>query len=125
MVMHEVNDHGIVIKREKAEVVGRYFSTLLEADLDRCHAKVRGTMGIFRGCNSEMILNWILQQHDITVQHVPQSLFPFERSVNVRLKSGQEQHCFHKFCQSQEAPLLIPENTNIKMCNEIPENLFG
>jgi len=123
MHAQEINDHGIIIKREKAEVVGRYFSSLLNADLESCHAAVKETVGVFRGCNSEMILNWILKEQDISVQFAPQSLLPFERSVNVRLESGREQLCFHKSCQSWDAPLKIP--MEIADCKEIPDSAFG
>jgi hypothetical protein len=37
MLSPEMNDHAIVIKREKAAVVGRYFSSsLLSADIEAC-----------------------------------------------------------------------------------------
>jgi hypothetical protein len=120
MLSPEMNDHAIVLKREKAAVVGRYFSSLLSADLEACHKSVKQTLGLVadnRGCNSEMILKWILQENNVTVQGVPQSLLPFERSVVVRSKGGKKQTCFHKFCQSKEAPLEIPEN--IPMCKDI------
>jgi len=108
MLSAEINDHGIVIKREKAVAVGRYFSLLLSADLEACHKSVQ-TLGLVahnRGCNSEMILKWILQENNVTVRGVPQSLLPFERSVVVSSEGGKKQApCFHKFCQSKEAPL--------------------
>ena len=117
MMSQELNDHGIIVKREKAEIFGKYFSSLLNSDLEGCHAAVTGVLGSERGCNSEMILNWIVKQHQVTIQLVPQSLFPFERAVTVRQSDGTTQQCFHKFCQSKEAPLWI--DPNMMMCSEL------
>jgi hypothetical protein len=119
MLDSEINDHGIVIKRSKAEAVGRYFSSLLSADLESCHAKARRSMqvGELRGCNSEMILKWILEKQNITVQGVPQSILPFERAMSVRWVDGNVYHCFHKFCQSKELPLHI--EANIPFCKDL------
>lgn len=105
MLAPEINDHAIVLKREKAHVLGRYYTSLLDADLDACAESVKDVMGKLRGCNSEMILRWILQQNSINVQEVPQSLIPFQRSVHVQ-REGNVIPCFHKFCQSKEAPLI-------------------
>lgn len=104
----ELNDHGIVIRRQKAAVVGRYLSSMISTDREACDFN----SGLLpkRGCNSEMLLSWILNDHGITVERVPQSLLPFERSVAIRGKDGSIKHCFHKFCQSYAAPLEIPES---------------
>ena len=105
MLSHEINDHAIVVSREKAQVVGRYYKSLFDADLEACGEAVKDEMGEKRGCNSEMILKWILKEHSIDVQEVPQSLIPFQRSVNVAWE-GEVVPCFHKYCQSKEAPLI-------------------
>ena len=112
MHVREVNDHGIVIKRKKADVVGRYLSSLAATDRKACDS--RSGLLPARGCNSEMLLNWILNQNGITVELVSQSLLPFERSLAVQTEDGRTQYCFHKFCQSYAAPLDIPEN--MKRC---------
>ena len=115
MLPQEINDHRIVMKREKAEVIGRYLSSLLSADLDACHRN--SNLGPQRGCNSEMALKWILQENNVTVQLVPQSLLPSQRSMVVSQNDGTMQYCLHKFCQSQEAPLPIPEG--MLPCKEV------
>jgi hypothetical protein len=117
LMPQEICDHGIVIKRPKAAVIGRYLSSLLAADLEGCHESVRDILKGDRGCNSEMIMKWIFQHNNITVQKVPQSLYPFERAVAVRKDDGTVQHCFHKFCQSKEEPLQIPDD--IRMCRDL------
>lgn len=116
MLSHEINDHAIVVTREKAHVLGRYYTSLFDADLEACGEAVKEDMGKQRGCNSEMILKWILKQHSIRVQEVSQSLIPFQRSVNV-LRDGNVVPCFHKYCQSQEDPLVA--DPSIKACKTL------
>lgn len=110
MLSQEINDHGILIKRSKAKIVGKYFTSLLDTNLGACHKYARMVFGDQRGCNSEMILNFILLRSGLKVQRVPQSLIPFERSVSVKNKDGNQEYCFHKFCQSKESPLTIPNH---------------
>lgn len=116
MLSQEINDHAIIVVREKAHVVGRYYNSLFEANLEACAESVKEAMGKQRGCNSEMILKWILKEHSIQVKEVPQSLIPFQRSVNV-IKEGNVFPCFHKYCQSQEAPLIA--DPAIKACKTL------
>jgi hypothetical protein len=111
-------DHGIVIRREKAAVVGRFFQQLLETDLNGCHESVIGIAPNNTGCNSGMIFQWVLEQNNVTVQPVPQSLLPFERSMVIGFKEGETETCIHKFCQSKKDPLMIP--TNLRICRDIP-----
>ncbi|KAG7354204.1 hypothetical protein IV203_003560 [Nitzschia inconspicua] len=117
MLPPEINDHGMLIRRDRAEVVGKYVTTLVQTDLQKCHRSVTQWLGKERGCNSEMILKHILKEHNIQVQLVPQSLLPFERAVVVEYKSGRNEYCFHKFCQSTEQPLTVP--AGMKKCNDI------
>ena len=70
-----------------------------------------------RGCNSEMLFSWILNEHGIVIERSPQSRLPFERSVAVQGKDGEAQYCFHKFCQSHVSPLEIPGT--IKQCERM------
>jgi hypothetical protein len=121
----EVNDHGILLKRDKADVLGAYVTTLVHTNLNACHKSVERWLGKQRGCNSEMILKHVLKTHNVTVQLVPQSLLPMERAVVVDVDDvqhpnnpGQHQYCFHKFCQSKEQPLALPNN--IKRCADLP-----
>ncbi|KAG7349222.1 hypothetical protein IV203_011819 [Nitzschia inconspicua] len=111
-------DHGIVMRREKAAVVGRYFQQLLEMDLNKCHESVAGIALNNTGCNSEMVFRWILEQNNVTVQTVPQSLLPFERSMVINLKQGRTETCIHKFCQSRIDPLKVP--SNLRICKDVP-----
>ena len=117
----EMNDHGIILSREKAGVIGRYLSSLLSMDLQRCHDSIT-SLGPLRGCNSEMLLKWMLQQNNFTVQLAPQSLIPFQRSLVVQGKDKKERYCFHKLCQSIQAPLNIP--TDMLQCKDINTKHF-
>ena len=130
MLPPEINDHGILIKRSKADVVGKYLSSMVHADLNECHRSVRSFVGAERGCNSEMILKYILHKNNVTVQLVPQSVLPFERSVivnhnpdngesNNNKNNGDNsyEYCLHKFCQSIEQPLAIP--ADLRQCKDI------
>jgi hypothetical protein len=110
-------DHGIVIRRTKAAVVGRYFQQLLEMDLNECHNSVIGVAPNNTGCDSGMLFRWILEQNNITVQSVPQSLMPFERSMVISQKDGSTETCIHKLCQSKVDPLQIP--SNLRICQNI------
>jgi len=116
MLSHEINDHAIIVARKNAQVLGRYYTSLFDADLEACAESVKEEMGKLRGCNSEMILKWILKENSIQVQEVPQSLIPFQRSVNV-LWDGNVVPCFHKYCQSQEAPLIA--DPSMKACKTL------
>jgi hypothetical protein len=113
----EMNDHGVLIKRDKAAVLAKYVTTLVNTNLTKCHQSVQPWLGKERGCNSEMILKHVLKEHNIVVQLVPQSLLPFERSVVVQYNSGKKEYCYHKFCQSKEQPLALPPDK--KKCKDI------
>ncbi len=116
MLPQEINDHAIIVSREKAHVLGKYYTSLFKANLEACAQSVKEAMGTQRGCNSEMILKWILKENSIRVKEVPQSLIPFQRSVNV-LKDGHVFPCFHKYCQSQDAPLIV--DSSVKACKTL------
>jgi hypothetical protein len=116
MLPQEINDHAIIVSREKAHVLGKYYTSLFKANLEACAQSVKEAMGTQRGCNSEMILKWILKENSIRVKEVPQSLIPFQRSVNV-LKDGHVFPCFHKYCQSQDAPLIA--DSSVKACKTL------
>jgi hypothetical protein len=112
-----LNDHGILVRRSKADIFGNYLSTMLQTDMDACHEKVRSVVGEDRGCNSEMILKHIIESNNVTFQPVPSALMPFERSLTVQHDDGRIEHCFHKLCQSKEDPLVIP--SNMRRCTEL------
>jgi hypothetical protein len=112
----EYADYGIVIKREKAGVIGRYFKQILQADA--CHKSVQGIVANQTGCNRGMLLYWILQHNNVTVQQVPQSLLPFERAMFLKLSPNETELCIHNYCQSKQSPLDIPER--IRRCEDVP-----
>ena len=113
----EYNDFAIVIKREKAIVIGKYFTELIKTQYSQCHKSVRDLVVPGTGCNSGMLFYWILQRNNITIQKVPQSLLPFERSMTLDTSSGGIQVCIHKYCQSTESPMDIP--SDMKRCSDL------
>jgi len=130
MLEPEMNDHGILIRRDKADIVGKYISSMAKADLHKCHHSVEPWLGKERGCNSEMILKFILQEvNNLKIKLISQSLLPFQRSVliqnddtnNNSNKQGDDDdndyYCYHKFCQSMDNPLQLPND--IKKCKEL------
>jgi hypothetical protein len=119
MMPPEINDHGVLIKRDKANVLGKYVSSMANTDLSKCHDSVTQWLGKERGCNSEMILKYILKVNNITVQLLPQSLLPFERAVVVEHNDGRKEFCFHKFCQSKHQPLRLP--IDMRKCKDLTE----
>eukprot|EP00536_Pseudo-nitzschia_multiseries_P013743 jgi/Psemu1/212646/e_gw1.608.5.1 len=105
---NEYIDYGVVIKREKATVVGRYFDQLLKTDLDACHESVKGMVPKETGCNTGLLFYWIMKENNIVVEEVPQSLFPIERVMNLSVNKTKTM-CIHQFCQSKKSPLKIPK----------------
>jgi len=120
MLPPEICDHGILIRRSKADVVGAYVSTMARLDLQECHDSVTEWLGQERGCNSEMILKHALRVHDVRVKEVPQSALPFERAVRIESGDGNDTsnyYCYHKFCQSVDEPIQLPPE--IQKCQEL------
>jgi len=117
IVGHEYNDYAIVIKREKASVIGKYFEHLIKTDYTRCHESVKHLVQPRTGCNSGMLFHWILQKNNITVQTVPQSLLPFERSMTLATSDRGVHVCIHKFCQSHDMPLDLDAPDSKNRCN--------
>merc|ERR1712086_527478 len=105
------------MKRKKASIIGRYFDQLLKTDLEACHKSVKGMVPANTGCNSGMLFYWIMQQNNVTVQRVSQSVFPIERTLNIKMKNNTEQSCIHRMCQSRESPLQIPNN--LESCDKM------
>jgi hypothetical protein len=112
----EINDHGSVVSRRKAELFGKYFTHLFNADITGCNKNILPkTNGTF-GCNSEMILKWILTQNGVSTQLVGQGLIPFQRSLHVKMPGGGVAPCFHKYCKSHSDSL---ESFGIQRCKQI------
>ena len=117
----KINDHGILVKRDKASVLGEYVSAMASLNLQKCHDSVVQWLGKERGCNSEMILKHVLESNQIKIQLVPQSLLPFERAVlidgNSHSAGEKDFYCYHKFCQSVDAPLQLP--STMQRCKDL------
>jgi hypothetical protein len=116
IIANEYNDYGLVIKRSKASIIGRYFDQLLKTDLQACHDSVKGMVPENTGCNGGMLFYYIMQQNNVTVQRVGQSVFPIERSLNLELNNTRKV-CIHNMCQSKESPLHISDN--LEACNKM------
>jgi len=96
----EINDYGLVVKRSAADVFGLYLSRLLKFDVDECRKQMTSPMGE-RGCNSEMLLKWVMDKESLDVRRVGQKLLPFQRSMHLNL-NGRIVECFHKYCKSSK-----------------------
>jgi len=128
----EINDHALVVKRKVANFFGMYFTNLFKDEnlVDNCVSSAQDsslftkrfnntntTTTTVRGCNSEMILKYMIEQNNFTVLRVGQSFLPFQRSVNLKVKkTKKDQSCFHKYCQSHENSL---DDKEIKRCKDI------
>jgi hypothetical protein len=117
----EINDYGSVVSRRKAELFGRYFSRLFHANITGCNMEIFPKTSGISGCNSEMILKWILMQDGVSIQLVGQGLIPFQRSVHVKLPGGGVAPCFHKYCQSYSDRL---DSFGIQRCQQIDRDVF-
>ena len=117
IIAKEYSDIGIVIKRNKAKVLGRYFEEILHTNLQECHDSVKDMVPSDTGCNNGMLLYHILKKNNVIVERVPQSVFPIERTFNLLRPNGTTARCIHSVCQSSESPLEIPDN--VKNCHEI------
>jgi hypothetical protein len=118
MVAGEINDHIAIVSREKAVIFGNYLDELFVADLDACAASMDASvrMNGKRGCNSEMILQWVLQDKNVSIQKVEQKLIPFQRSAFVKMPDDHVKACFHKHCQSHRDRL---SDAGLTMCKTI------
>ena len=133
----EINDHIAIVKRDRADIYGNYFDELFSTDMDKCAQRLDDTLrygrsiprvqGIsagdeeafaLRGCNSEMILQYILEQKNVTIQKVGQGKIPFQRMVLVKNPVTFEvQSCFHKYCQSHIDSFINP--SGLKKCTTL------
>ena len=130
MAPSELNDHILISKRQVSDLFGNYYKTLHSINVTKCMEQLpdaltkKDNQGYKRGCNSEMLLKYVIEENNINVTKVPQSEIPFQRSANVNIPGKPHIQCFHKFCQSQESPL---NTTNMKKCAdidwELPSNL--
>lgn len=125
----ELNDHILISRRPSADVFGNYYMNLFDLNLDECMDSLpeRISKDRSRGCNSEMLLKWVIDKGNITVGKVDQGVVPFQRSANVGLPDGSNKLCFHKFCQSRSNPVKTSyDGTPIDKCGSIDwERIFG
>ena len=114
----EMNDHIIIAKRSAADIFGDYYRKLLEVDTHECMSRLdnRVTKNGLRGCNSEMLLKFVMDKEGVKVRKVPQSLIPFQRAVRMNFADGSAKYCFHKFCQSKSSPLQL--TGSIGLCKD-------
>lgn len=122
MAKVERNDHFLIAKRSSADVFGNYYSSLFGIDVEACMANLPRYLkdGGKRGCSSEMLLKWVIDQANLKVGLMNQLELPFQRSLNVALPDGSSTVCFHKFCQSRSEPLEIPDG--FSMCKDLDWN---
>ena len=120
----ELNDHILISTRKTAGIFGNYYLALFQTDVERCMDSLPTSLSSSgeRGCNSEMLLKWIVDWNNVRVTKVRQSEVPFQRSANVKLSDGSITQCFHKFCQSKKSPLKVSkEYKNMRKCSKIDE----
>eukprot|EP00557_Chaetoceros_sp_GSL56_P003286 CAMPEP_0176499560 /NCGR_PEP_ID=MMETSP0200_2-20121128/12997_1 /TAXON_ID=947934 /ORGANISM="Chaetoceros sp., Strain GSL56" /LENGTH=1200 /DNA_ID=CAMNT_0017897997 /DNA_START=264 /DNA_END=3866 /DNA_ORIENTATION=+ len=119
----EFNDHILISRRDTADVFGEYYSKLFDTDVSACMEQLPDEISQDgkRGCNSEMLLKWIVGKENMRVSKLGQGLLPFQRSANVKLPGGLTIQCFHKFCQSKKDPMIITDDRlkRIEMCSKI------
>jgi hypothetical protein len=119
MVDNEISDHGLIATRASAELFGRYFDNLLDADLQACADQMPAQLskGGLRGCNSEMILKYLIDTAHLQVAFVGKSRLPFQRSVHLKPNQKHEvTSCLHKVCQSKEDPL---DFGGLQVCSDV------
>ena len=122
LAIHEMNDHIIISRRRSADIFGNYYTKLHQADTEDCR-KWTNFAYKGRGCNSEMLLKYTLEREHVQVQSIPQSYVPFQRSANVRMLDNSTQLCFHKFCQSQEKPVIL-DHVDMGPCQKLEIKLI-
>ncbi|CAK0823387.1 unnamed protein product [Prorocentrum cordatum] len=116
MWREDMNDHGSVVSRRKAELFGKYFTHLFHANITECNKKIVSMSGGTFGCNSEMILKMVVTQDGVSTKLVGQGLIPFQRSVHVQMPGGGVVPCFHKYCKSHSDGL---ESFGIERCKHM------
>jgi len=113
----EINDHGGVVSRRHAELFGSYFNQLFHVNLTECHMSILQHAGHGKvGCNSEMILKWILARRGVTTREVGQGLIPLQRSLRLKKPEGGATTCFHKYCQSHRDSLA---HVPLQRCEDV------
>jgi len=139
----EINDHAMLLTRERADFLGRFYSTVILGGHARaCRVQKRSGMRMAcvhlrRGvatrhgdrcnasCNSEELMRYALGRAGLRIHLVGQALLPFERSSHILLpphhSAGRTARCFHKLCQSHDQPLSLPPGRGL--CSELGDRL--
>jgi hypothetical protein len=129
MDSNELNDYIVISRRSAVGTFGNFYSKLFDIDPKACMGRLSQaiTKNGSRGCNSEMLLKWVTDEDGLKVKKISQDLLPFQRSVNIKLPSGSNRQCFHKFCQSKFDPWTpTPDNAHICRCDSIEwKDLFA
>ena len=133
MLVDEINDYALAVKRNVANFFGMYFTNLFKDSnlVDNCVASVKDetlfskrfnntetTSTTIRGCNTKMILKYMIEKNNFTVLKVAQSYLPFQRSMHLDLRKKRRGRkvCFHKYCQSHEDKL---DDNEIQKCEDV------
>jgi hypothetical protein len=133
--LSEINDHAMLLTRERADFIGRFYSTVIlggGAAACRVHISRSGvhspcTYGqpCVDGCNSEELMRWALTRAGLRVHLVGQALLPFQRSSHILVPPHGRStiRCFHKLCQSHEQPLSMPPGRGL--CSKLNRQSSG
>lgn len=141
--LSEINDHAMLLTRERAHFLGRFYSTVILGGQARaCRVQKRSGMRLpcwqrrdgvatrhgdrcNASCNSEELMRYALSRAGLQIHLVGQALLPFERSAHIILpphhSAGHTARCFHKLCQSHNQPLSLPPGRSL--CSELGERL--
>jgi len=126
MLDDEINDHILISRRETANIIGNYYSNLFKFSTDDCTDQLPESIvqNWVRGCNTEMLLKWMMEKYQVQVTKMSQSEIPMQRSANVRMQDGSNLQCYHKFCQSKHSPLTVKggKYENMTKCSAIKWN---
>jgi len=143
----EINDHAMLLTRERAHFLGRFYSTVILGGHARaCRVQKRSGMrlqcrqlhgdatsdattrhGCNSSCNSEELMLYALIRAGLRIHLVGQALLPFQRSSHILLpphhSAGRTARCFHKLCQSHDQPLSLPPGRGL--CSELGDGLWS
>ena len=139
----EINDHAMLLTRESAHFLGRFYSTvILGGNARACRVQKRSGMrlpcrqlhggvatrhGCNSSCNSEELMLYALIRAGLRIHLVGQALLPFQRSSHILLpphhSAGRTARCFHKLCQSHDQPLSLPPGRGL--CSELGDGLWS
>jgi hypothetical protein len=101
----EACDFFAMADRKSSVVFGKHFSLFLSEPVLECTRPGHADPG----CNSEMLLKWMIRRMNVSVGMLNQMVVPFQRAgYIVNKKTGNVEPCFHKHCQSIIEPMLDP-----------------